>query len=90
MTRHSAYRHRDRCSVSQVDFDALNSSGAGVEKLLEGAVVRQGNVDGDPGREWTVGADIGLGVENHDDGRTIIEMGIEGPPFIAALSVPMR
>jgi hypothetical protein len=27
MTRHSAYRHRDRCSVSQVDFDALNSSG---------------------------------------------------------------
>ncbi len=27
-------------------------------------------------------ADIGLGVENHDDSRTIVEMGIEIPPFI--------
>ncbi len=37
-----------------------------------------------PWRERTVRADIGLGVENHDDGRTIVEMGIEVPPFIAA------
>src|ERR1700687_228267 len=57
---------------------------AGVEKLLKGAAIRQGNVDGDPGREWTGGADIGLSVENHDDGRTIVEMGIKVPPFIAA------
>src|ERR1700676_3224261 len=57
---------------------------SGVEKLLEDAAVRQRNVDGDPGREWTVGADIGLGVENHDDGRTIVKMGIEVPPFIVA------
>ena len=28
---------------------------AGVEKLLKGAAIRQGNVDGDPGRERTVG-----------------------------------
>ena len=56
----------------------------GVEKLLEGAAVRQGDVDGNPWRERTVRADIGLGVENHDDGRTIVEMGIEVPPFIAA------
>src|SRR6202022_1629680 len=57
---------------------------AGVEKLLEGAAVRQGNVDGDPRREWTVGADIRLGVENHHDGRTIVEMGVEVTPFITA------
>src|SRR6202790_1048640 len=55
---------------------------SGVEKLLEEAAVRQRNVDGAPGREWTVGADIVLGVENHDDRRTIVKMGIEGPPFI--------
>src|SRR6202048_3318079 len=57
---------------------------AGVEKLLKGAAIRQGNVDGDPGRERTVGADIRLSVENHDDGRTIFEMSIKVPPFIAA------
>ena len=57
----------------------------GVEKLIEGAAVRQGDVDGDPWRERTVRADIGLGVENHDDGRAIVEMGIEVPPFIVAL-----
>ena len=56
----------------------------GVEKLHEGAAVRQGNVDGDPWREWTVRADIGLSEENHDNGRTIVEMGIEVPPFVAA------
>src|SRR5258708_30635086 len=56
----------------------------GVEKLLEGSAVRQGDVDGNPWRERTVRADIGLGVENHDDGRAIVEMGIEVPPFIAA------
>src|SRR5882757_6221876 len=57
----------------------------GVENLHEVAAVRQGEIDGDPWRERTVRADIGLGVENHDDGRTIVEMGIEVPPFIAAL-----
>jgi hypothetical protein len=56
----------------------------GIEKLLEGSAVRQGDVDGNPWRERTVRADIGLGVENHDDGRAIVEMGIEVPPFIAA------
>jgi hypothetical protein len=56
----------------------------GVEKLHEGAPVGQCNVDSNPWRERTVGADIGLGVEHHDDGRTIVEMGIEVPPFIAA------
>ena len=56
-----------------------------VEKLHEGAAVRQREVDGDPWRERTVRADIGLGIENHDDGRTIVEMSIEVPPFIAAL-----
>lgn len=56
----------------------------GVEKLIEDAAVRQSDVDGDPRRERTVAADIGLGVENHDDGRAIVEMGVEVPPFIAA------
>ena len=56
----------------------------GVEKLLEGAAVRQGDVDGNPWRERTVRADIGLGVENHDDGRSIVEMSIKVPPFIVA------
>jgi hypothetical protein len=56
----------------------------GVEKLHEAAAVGQSDVDGDPWCERTIGADIGLGVEDHDDGRTIVEMGIEVPPFILA------
>jgi hypothetical protein len=28
---------------------------------------------------------LGLGVENHDDCGAVVEMGIEVPPFIAAL-----
>src|ERR1700731_4207624 len=57
---------------------------SGVEKLLEAAAIRQRNVDLTKGREWTVGADTGLGVKDHDDGRPIVEMGIEVPPFIMA------
>ena len=71
-------------------FRCVEQLRLGVEELHEGAAVRQGEVDGDPWRERTVRADIGLGVEDHDDGRAIVEMGIEVPPFIAALSVPMR
>src|SRR5260370_34735820 len=55
----------------------------GIEKLHEGAAVRQSEVDGDPWRERTVRTDIGLGIEDHDDGRTIVEISIEVPPFIA-------
>ena len=33
---------------------------AGVEKLLEGAAIRQGNVDSDPWRKWNVGLTLGL------------------------------
>jgi hypothetical protein len=51
-------------------------------------VRRQRDVNGDPWRERAVRADIGLGVENHDNGRAVIEMGIEVPPFIAALFRP--
>ena len=65
-------------------FRCVEQLRLGVEKLHEGAPVRQGDVDGDPWGERTVRADIRLGVENHDDGRTIVEMGIEVPPFIAA------
>src|SRR5712671_6762097 len=65
-------------------FRCLEQLRPGVEKLHESAPVRQGDVDGDPRRERTVRADIGFGVENHDDGRAIVEMGIEVPPFIAA------
>src|ERR1700738_1433491 len=54
-----------------------------VEQLTPGG---HRNVDGDPRRKRTVRADIGLGVENHDNGRTVVEMGVEVPPFIAAPS----
>jgi hypothetical protein len=58
---------------------------SGVEKFHEAAPVRQRDVDGDPWRERTIRADIGLGVKNHDDGCTIVQMGIEvPPPFIVA------
>jgi hypothetical protein len=65
-------------------FRCVEHLGGGVEKLLVDAAVRQSDVDGDPWCEWTVRADIRLGVENHDDSSTIVEMGIEVPPFIAA------
>src|SRR5438105_7701224 len=64
-------------------FRCVEQLRLGVEKLHEGAAVRQGEVDGEPWRERTVRADIWFGIENHDDGRTIVEMGIEVPPFIA-------
>src|ERR1700689_5344536 len=54
-----------------------------VEKLVEGAAIRQRDDDGDPWCEWTIRANIRLGVENHDDRRTVVEMSIEVPPFIA-------
>src|ERR1700722_1605915 len=65
-------------------FGCLEQLRPGVEKLVEGAAVRQSDVDGHPWCKWTVRADIGLGIEDHDDGRTIFEMGIEVPPFILA------
>lgn len=65
-------------------FRCVEHLRGGVEKLVVDAAVRQRDVDGDPWCKWTVRADIGLGVENHDDSRAIVEMGIEVPPFIAA------
>ena len=59
--------------------------GPGVEKLHEVSAVRQGEVDGDPRRERTVRADIGLGVEDHDDGGAVVEVGVEVPPLVAAV-----
>ena len=70
--------------TSRTTFRCVEQLRPGVEKFHEGAAVSQGEVDGDPWRERTVRADIGFGVENHNDGRTIVEMGIEVPPFIAA------
>src|SRR5216683_2242774 len=72
--------------TSRTTFRCVEQLRPGVEKFHEGAAVSQGEVDGDPWRERTVRADIGFGVENHNDGRTIVEMGIEVPPFIAPLS----
>src|SRR3954453_21080755 len=63
----------------------LNQLRPGIEKLHEAAAVRQSEVDGDPWREWTVRADVRLCIEDHDNGRTTVEMSIEVPPFIAAL-----
>src|ERR1700686_1500763 len=56
----------------------------GVEKFHGAAAVGQSDVDGDPWCERTIGADIGLGKEHHDDGRTIVEMRVEVPPFVLA------
>jgi hypothetical protein len=57
--------------------------GTDVENFVEDAAVGYCDVDGYP---WWRGhwADIGLGVENHDDGGTIVEMGVEVPLFIAS------
>src|SRR5271163_1197701 len=51
-----------------------------VEKLVEGAAVRQRDVDGNPWCSWTIRANIRLGVENHDDRRAVVEI---VPPLIA-------
>src|SRR5271169_4034955 len=55
-----------------------------IEKLVERAAVRQPDVDSEPRCKWALRADIGLGIENHDDRRAVVEMSIEVPPFIAA------
>src|SRR5258708_36922729 len=52
----------------------------GVEKFLETAAVRQGKVDGHPGRARTFRAAVGLGLTNQTDGGTIGELGTNGPP----------
>src|SRR4030081_2132237 len=51
-----------------------------VEKLHKTAAVGQREIEGDPWRERTVRADIGLRKEDHDNGRTVVEMSIEVPP----------
>lgn len=56
--------------------------GSDVQSFVEDSVVGYCDVDGYPWCEGTTGADIGLGVENHDN--AIVEMGVEVPPFIAA------
>ena len=69
--------------TSQPDFDALNSSGLvsrNFTKSRPSGRVRSMVILG----ARTVRADIGLGVEDHDDGGAVVEMGIEVPPFIAA------
>ena len=71
--------------TSQPDLRSARTTPALTSRsFIEDAAVRQSDVDGDPRRERTVAADIGLGVENRDDGRAIVEMGVEVPPFIAA------
>ena len=59
-------------------------TGSGRSKVAKLRPVGQREVDGDPWRERTVWADIGFGVENHHDGRSVVEMGIEVPPLIVA------
>jgi hypothetical protein len=61
----------------------------GVENFTEDAAVLQGDVNSDPGRHRTVRADIGLGVENHDDYGGVVEMGVEAPPLIVPLFAPI-
>jgi hypothetical protein len=58
--------------------------GSDVQNFIEDSAVGYCDVDGYPWSEGTTGADIGLGVENHDDDGAIVEMGVEVPPFIAA------
>ena len=59
--------------------------GGGVVELLEPPAIRQREIDGDPRCERSIRAHVRLGVEDHDDGRAVIEMGIEVPPLVAAL-----
>jgi hypothetical protein len=59
--------------------------GGGVVELLEPPAIWQREIDGDPRRERSIRAHVRLGVEDHDDGRAVIEMGIEVPPLVAAL-----
>jgi hypothetical protein len=59
--------------------------GDGVVDFVELPTIRQREIDGDTWCERSIGAHVRLGVEDHDDGCAIIEMGIEVPPLIAAL-----
>src|SRR6266851_4980641 len=70
----------------QFDLDRyfLNGSGDAVE-LLEPPAIRQREIDGDSRCERSIRAHVRLGPEDHDDGRAVVEMGIEVPPLVAAL-----
>jgi hypothetical protein len=58
--------------------------GSDVENFIEDSAVGRCDVDGYSWCEGAIGADIGLSVENLDDGGAIVEMGVEVPPFIAS------
>jgi hypothetical protein len=58
--------------------------GGGVVELLELPAIWQREIDGDPRCERSIRAHVRLGIEDHDDGGAVIEMGIEVPPLIAA------
>jgi hypothetical protein len=53
---------------------------------VELPTIWQREIDGDPRCERSIRAPDRLGVEGHDDSCAVIEMGIEVPPVIAALS----
>jgi hypothetical protein len=57
----------------------------GVAEPVELTPIEQREIDGDPRRERPIRAQVGLGIEDHDDGRAVIEMGVEVPPLVAAL-----
>jgi hypothetical protein len=58
--------------------------GGGVVELLELPAIWQREIDGDPRCERSIRAHVRLGIEDHDDGSAVIEMGIEVPSLMAA------
>jgi hypothetical protein len=58
--------------------------GSGVIDFVEPSTIRQREIDGDPRCKRPVRAHIRLGVEDHNDSRAVIEMGIEIPPLVTA------
>jgi hypothetical protein len=56
-----------------------------VVDFLKPSPVIQCEINCDPRREWSIRAHIRLGIEDHDDGRAVIEVSVELPPFVASL-----
>jgi hypothetical protein len=58
--------------------------GAGVAEPVELPAIWQREIDGDPRSERSIRAHVRLRIEYHNNGRTVIEMGVEVPPLVAA------